>query len=349
MEAAQAVIRRQRPPAIDDAPIVIGGYALAIADALESQGADRNEIFRLAGIPQGLTNDPLDRLTGQQIGSLMRASVAATSNPYFGLSVADALQASHFHALGYALLASRTLLDFSQRLSRHLGLVSQSADLRVEQGRDDVTLCLSHRVYTRSSHEDFFWAFVLRFMRLLYRPSLAPLRVGFHRSCPEQGPGPYLACFGVMPSFGQHEMTMSFHRADMTAALTGACPELAQVNDRIAGEYVARLDQSDLRARVRARILERLADGDSSRQQIARDLCMSEANLQLRLRQRGTTFQDLLDEIRRDMALAYLSQRRLSITEITYLTGFGDTSNFTRAFRRWTGMSPSAWRSLQPD
>lgn len=336
--------RRQQREIAVDRPLVIGGYALAIAYALESQGIDSREAFRAAGVPPGITNDPLDRLTGQQVGVLMRAGEEATGNPYFGLTVANFLQASHFHALGYALLASKTLREFCLRLSRHLALVSQSADLRVEQERSEVTLHLSHRVYTRSSHEDFFWAFVLRFMRLLHRPSLAPLRVGFHRRCPPEGPGPYVACFRVMPAFEQPAMSMSFLGADMDAPLTGACPELAQVNDRIVVEYMARIHNADPAARVRAKIGELLAGGDCSRARVARELCISEATLQLRLKQQGTTFQDLLDEIRRDLSAAYLAQRKLSITEITYLTGFGDTSNFTRAFKRWTGMSPSAYR-----
>jgi len=336
--------RGQQRAIADDGPLVIGGYALAIANALESQGANSREAFRAAGVSLSVTNDPLDRLTGHQVGVLMRAGEEATGNPYFGLTVANFLQASHFHALGYALLASKTLREFCLRLSRHLALVSQSADLRVEQEHSEVTLRLSHRVYTRSSHEDFFWAFVLRFMRLLYRPWLAPLSVGFHRRCPPEGPEPYLAYFRVMPEFEQTEMSMKFLSVDMDASLTGACPELAQVNDRIAVEYMARIDNADPRARVRAKIIELLGSGDCSRVRVARELCISEATLQLKLRQRGTTFQDLLDEIRRDMAVAYLAQRKLSITEITYLTGFGDTSNFTRAFKRWTGMSPSAYR-----
>ena len=70
-----------------------------------------------------------------------------------------------------------------------------------------------------------------------------------------------------------------------------------------------------------------------------------QASLQLKLAQRGTTFQDLLSETRHELALRYLAQRALSVTEITFLLGFTDTSNFTRAFKRWTGSSPTLYRA----
>ena len=71
---------------------------------------------------------------------------------------------------------------------------------------------------------------------------------------------------------------------------------------------------------------------------------MSSRNLQLKLAVRGTNFQDLLDQTRHTLAMGYIEQSRLAITEISYLLGFSDLSNFTRAFKRWTGKSPSAYR-----
>ena len=324
---------------------VIAGYAIAIARALEHKGVDAQRVFRAAGVPLALSNDPLDRLPEAATAALYKVSVEVTQDPYFGLTVGKFIHASNIHAVGYALLASKTLLDFSLRLARYFALVSQSATLHVEPGGAEVALRFHHLTRICGENEDACLAFVLRFMRLLYGARLNPLRVAFHHGCPSEGAEPYTQCFGVRPDFEREQTALVFAAAVMDTALPGDCPDLAQFNDKIAGDYLARLDKSDIAARVRAKIVELLPSDDCSRRRVARELCMSEATLQLKLTQRDTSFLDLLNETRKAMALGYLSQRALSVTEIAFLLGFTDTSNFARAFKRWTGNSPTLHRS----
>ena len=71
---------------------------------------------------------------------------------------------------------------------------------------------------------------------------------------------------------------------------------------------------------------------------------MSPSALQKKLAQLDSSFQDLLNQVRQSLALAYMEQARVSITEMSFMLGFSDTSSFTRAFRRWTGKSPRDYR-----
>jgi AraC-like DNA-binding protein len=73
-------------------------------------------------------------------------------------------------------------------------------------------------------------------------------------------------------------------------------------------------------------------------------MAMSPSALQQKLAQQESNFKDLLNQVRRSLALSYIDQSRISITEISFLLSFADTSSFTRAFRRWTGKSPSDQR-----
>ena len=126
--------------------------------------------------------------------------------------------------------------------------------------------------------------------------------------------------------------------------LPGASPDMAQHNDEIVMGYLAQMDRQDIVNRVRRLIIEELASGNLSKQGVADKMHMSPRNLQLKLAAENTTFQDILDNTRQSLATGYMEQSHLAITEIAYLLGFSDASNFTRAFRRWFGVSPREYR-----
>ena len=335
----------QSTPASGALPSVIAGYTAPIGRALESQGLAKAAIFAQAGIATAERNDPLERLTSAQVTQLFAACVEATGDPYFGLSVARHIHATNIHALGYALMASRSLWEFCLRLERYFAIVSQAVVLRAKRTEDRVILCFDRRTQLCGETEDAFLAFMLRFMRLLAGKPLMPFAIELMRDCPAPGPRPYAEAFGILPGFGSAQGMVVFAAGIMDEQLAGSCPDLAQFNDRIASGCLARLARSDIVARTRAAIVEQLSSGNCTRNQIARDLGLSQSVLQQRLSERGTGFHELMDETRGELALGYLQQPELSITEIAFLLGFTDASNFSRAFKRWTGKAPSSFRA----
>ncbi|MCY1296347.1 hypothetical protein D9M70_457300 [compost metagenome] len=254
------------------------------------------------------------------------------------------MQLPHLHAVGYALAASGTLMDFCRRLERYFRLVSQVAKVSLTEVDGTVLLRFEHLVEISGETEDAFFGFLVRTMRLLYKPQFNPLRVEFRRPMPREGAEPYEALIRAPVSFSQPAGLFVFDKADLMQNLSGSCPEMAQVSDGIVISYLARLDKSDVITGVTQKIIEFLPDGDCTRDKVASALCMSPTTLQLKLSQRGTNFQQLLDETRKELACSYLRQASRPVTEITFLLGFSDTSNFTRAFKRWTGLSPTDFR-----
>jgi len=156
---------------------------------------------------------------------------------------------------------------------------------------------------------------------------------------------PYRAAFRCPVSFDAPCNSLLFAHADMLAPLPTSNPLLAEMHERFAGEYLRRFDHAKTSYRAREVIIRRLPEGEPRRDEIAGELCMSERTLQRRLEEEKTSFVQLLDDTRRELAEQYLGRLNLSLAQAAYLLGFADQSSFFRACRRWFDLSPGQYRS----
>jgi AraC-like DNA-binding protein len=287
----------------------------------------------------------MSRLPVSALTRLFRACVDVTGNPYFGLTVGRFIHISNLHALGYALAASTDLMEFCHRLVRFFRLASQTCNIEVVESDDEIALEVTLLADVCAETEDAFLTFVVLAMRHLYKPEFNPLRIALSHAMPLEGSAPYEALFRAPVEFSRPKPCLVLPRSELHNPLIGACAELAQLNDNLSNTYLARLEKDDIVTRVRQKIIEFLPHGSCSRDMVADALALSPTTLQFKLSERGTSFHDLLDATRKELSSGYVQQSSLSITEIAFLLGFSDTSNFTRAFKRWQGVSPTLFRS----
>lgn len=325
----------------------IAAYAFAIAMALKQEGVDPAPLFRQCELDMPNTNDPMVRLSNQEVSRLFAASVEATGDPCFGLKVGDAFHPGNLHALGYALMASTSLRDFCDRLHNFYRIVSQNADISVEEAEGEF------RLVTRvlrleeicAETQDAFVALIVRFMRFIYGPLLNPVRLELMRPDPGSRYRPtFEAYFNCEINYGSDRVMIGLDPAIIDIPLPGASKELAQMHDQTVMQYLKQLDRSDIVNRVRTIIVEELSSCSLNKQRVADRLHMSPRSLQTKLAARQTSFQEIMDSTRKALALGYIEQSTVSITEMAYLLGFSEVSNFTRAFKRWSGKSPREYR-----
>ena len=113
---------------------------------------------------------------------------------------------------------------------------------------------------------------------------------------------------------------------------------------RHADEMLAKLQaDTSIRAQIEAQILPTLHEGSISMDKVAKDLAMSRQTLYRRLKDEGVTFAEIHDDLRQRMAMQYLEGQKVTVNETAYLLGFSESSSFVRAFKRWTGLSPTAY------
>jgi AraC-like DNA-binding protein len=328
-----------------DKPVAIAAYGRTIAAALEQRGIDAATVFESAGVPLSTTTDPMRRMSNVEITALYRESFKLTQDPYFGLFVADSLHISDLHALGFALLASSTLRDFGLRLNNYYHLVSQNVAFRLIESADEAIFAVKLlNPDTCCETEDAFAAMMVRLMRAVSDPQMAPIRVELVRPEPPEGDQPYRDYFCCDVLFERPEIRICIDSALMDKPLPGASRELAQMHDKTAMEYLEKLERQDICGRVKAVIVDSLSTGMVSKKLVADNLHMSLRNLELKLSRENTNFQQVLDSTRQSLAAGYIEQSSFAITEIAYMLGFSDAANFTRAFKRWMGMSPLEFR-----
>jgi AraC-like DNA-binding protein len=143
---------------------------------------------------------------------------------------------------------------------------------------------------------------------------------------------------------------MLLPRRSLDRPLVRADAGLCAVLERHARELLERLPRAtSLSGRIRQLVAGDLVKGVPSPAEVARRLHMSGRTLQRRLREDGTSHRALVDELRRDLAMRYLGEREIGIAEVAFLLGFSEASAFHRAFRRWSGTTPSAYRRSLED
>jgi len=312
---------------------------------IESYSKDPRPLFREVGIDPKVTTDPGSRVPYAKVLQVWNKAEELVGDPCFELKLADVWHPSHLGVLGYAWLASSSLRTALNRLARFARVVTEGSDLIVEEGNEGVSLVIQPKKVAPSLpvREDGGLALVLSMCRRNYGEQLNPISVAMKHSLPACT-GRYYELFRCPVSFNAADSRITFRTEDVDRLLPGSNPELALLHDQIMVKYLARLKKEDISTRVRAVIVDQLPSGGISDETVAEALYMNSRTLQRRLCEAGTTFKSLLVEVRRELAEKYVLDQKLTITEISYLLGFSQTSAFSRAFKSWTGRAPSATR-----
>jgi AraC-like DNA-binding protein len=313
---------------------------------LKEYGHDPEPLFRNSGIDPELVNDPYARLPVSAVYATWVRASSRIGDPCFGVQAGSHWHPSMFGALGYAWLASDSLRTALERLARYTDLVVEHGAVELSDDREGLTVTLGYegRPFTLPTLADAQLSILLRLCRLNFGEDLNPAQVTLFHSTPED-PGPFYAYFRCPVVFDTPSDSLTLATEVVDQALPSGNPNLAQINDQEIIRYLAQLDRDQIAQRVKAEIIEQLPSGGILDATVAARLSLGERTLQRRLKDEGTTFKKLLDEVRCELAEAYVRDERWSLTQISYLLGFSEPSAFTRAFRRWTGESPSEYRS----
>jgi AraC-like DNA-binding protein len=328
-------------------PTSLATIGQIVAGVFEMSGLDAPALFKRHGIDSALLGDPNARIPASIWDSLALDAAAQIPNAAYGLLAARCWHPSNLGALGYAWLTSSTLRTGLGRVVRYWRLLGEASSCRLEESTAGLKIVLARQAPNPVSNAvavDFIMSLLMDMCRMNAGSSLRPVSVNLRRERPK-GSEAYRQHFGCVVHFARGEDSFTLSRKDVDRSLPTSNRQLAATLDRILAEQLAHLDKKDVVARCQAHLLDQLCSGEISEDGMAEQLHMSRRTLQRKLAEVDLTYQKLVDDTRRDLAMRHLEDPRHSITDVTFLLGFSQQSAFTRAFKRWTGMSPSEYRT----
>jgi AraC-like DNA-binding protein len=311
-----------------------------------SVGGDVEALLDAAGVDATLFEDAESRIPNDTAIALWARVASLTGDPDVGLHVAEAIRPGMFGVIEYVARTSPTLGVGFDRLFRYHRVLHDVAETRLDRTAE--TAGLSHRLPVPGGAprtvSDFVLAAWLVSGRHVTGVTWRPLEVRFsHAECADTSE--YRRVFDAPVTFGHARSELVVSRRVLDLPLVTADAALQPIVEAQASALLRRLPAAEsVTDSIRRVLTDELCDGEPTLERTAERLHMSARTLHRRLTEQSTSFRRVVADVRRELAERYLQERKLAIGEIAFLLGFSEASAFHRAFKRWTGHPPLAFR-----
>lgn len=328
---------------------IAAGIVAGFVAFLDRRGMDGGGIAAQAGIDLSLLADPDARLPFARYGQLLALARQASRDTGLSLRFGADVGMADLSILGLIMEASATMGEAFAQMQRY-GRLALAPDPRLParfelEEREGRLYLIDHRPDPNSSPEmteEAFAQLTCGPRRFLDRPHVLSVHVT-HEAPPHAGL--YDEIFACPVQFGAAFNALELH---LEVASWPVARERRYVFgvlcEKAEGLLAAVMPKETVRGRLEEAMRLRLHQGEPGAEELARELGFSRSTLFRRLREEGTSFALVLDALRRDLALQFVSESRISLAEIAYLLGFSEPAALSRAFQRWTGMTPGQYR-----
>lgn len=284
-------------------------------------------------------------IPGEQYVALWEA--VGTVNPTIGLDLGMQTQASDFGALGHALHCAPSVEKALLGLHRFITVFAQETVINFEC--DAKTAYIEYQIVAptilyRRQDSEFTIASIYHQLNLLTGITIKPLRIDFEHNKPANTSG-HKQVFQCPIYFNQPTNRIYLSLETLHLPVAHANERLYEaLEPYLERQRQERAVSDDILPQVTSMIASSMSSGTLSLIEISDQMGLSRRTLQRRLKDLGIEFSSLIEDVRRELALAYMQGSDYSVTEISLLVGYSESSSFTRAFRRWTGQSPQQYR-----
>src|SRR3989441_204969 len=320
--------------------------ASTLARKLEELGVLPADVLRQAGLPAGLFDQERILVSTEELFALYRGLGKASPDPAIGLKLGTEPRIERYDPIAIAAVSARSFRDALQRLARYKQLTCPE-ELHVAERGDECRVQFRWLLAQETEPPvlvDVCFARVLDIARRGTGAPVSPRRLELRGASGSRET--YEAHFGCPAKLDARQNTIVFAKADLDRPfLTHNADLFATVAPQLEAELKQALASRAIGEQVKGILKPLLAGRRPGIEDVARELGTSPRTLQRRLAEDGATFQQLLQEARRELARHYLLHSSLELNETAYLLGYEDSHSFFRAFHDWEGDSPGEWRA----
>ncbi len=320
--------------------------ATTLGRKLEELGVPRADVLRHAGLPPGLLDQEKILVSTEELFALYRGLGLASRDPAIGLKLGTEPRIERYDPIAIAAVSARSLRDALQRLARYKQLTCPE-ELLVTERRDECRVQFRWLLAQETEPPvlvDICFAWVVGIARRGSDGLVNPRRLELRGTSGSREM--YEAHFGCPAKLDARQNTIVFATADLDRPFQTHNAELfAMVAPQLDAELAQARASKAIGEQVKGVLKRLLAGQRPGIEHVARELRLSSRTLQRRLAEERATFQQLMQEARRELARHYLQHSSLELNDTAYLLGYEDAHSFFRAFHDWEGIPPGEWRA----
>ncbi len=318
---------------------------------LEGLKLDLSDLEESTGASYSLFTEPDHKIPIHLELSLWQYAMQKTGDPHIGISMAHGFDIKSLGTFGYLVLQQPTLLKMAETYCHYHRMVHEEAVLKPVCSKDNDQM-VHH--YSKpgegpgQSASELTMAALWKILKDTADQGINLLKVSFQHSRPESLEI-YRSFFGnsVEFEFSQPANRLVFPAGTLSVKTIRSDHQLGAILKTYADQALASLPVKDLFQNSLYQTISKLMpENNLNIDAAASQMGMSRRTLQRRLAEKQLTFSSLVEEVQKRHALRYLEDPSMNITEVAYFCGFSELSPFSRAFKRWTGMSPKEFRSV---
>ncbi|MGK0290150.1 MAG: AraC-like DNA-binding protein [bacterium] len=331
--------------ATTDTAVVISLFDFIINEG----GVSKKDLEEKSGMIREELNLFDTRTTMDQFIRLWDVSVELTKNPALGLHVGEMVDQKMMHLIGHLIRNSPDIHQAILQWIRYSRLLSETAEIRLEHHNSKVHLIYYNKIpkYRTVQKNEYYQVLAVTYARKFAQIEFSPDIVYFQHDQPEYIQE-YERIFQCPLEFNHAQNFIIFDSKFLSSPIRDPNPYVYEVLSQHAEKLLDEVTQSEsIQHQVSKLILEHLSRGTVDIELISGEMGVSRRTLHRKLKQEGTSFQNLLEDNRKTLSMMYLKQEDTSITEIAFLLGFSEPSSFYHAFKRWYGKNPGEYRQTK--
>lgn len=309
-------------------------------------GADKGRLLAVLGCDEQDLQVRDRRIDAQRHNEMLAVAADDLNIPGIILQIGSRTTPDHLGVVGHLMMNSATLFDAGRHIVRYAGVLSETGRWQIEEQAD--CFRIHYRVNRASSYlreiEQASLSACIGTLRSLCGRNLTPLEVSLTHSNPGYAVV-YQQVFGIRVIFDAPECCIAISREDGLQPVPHRQSYLLDLLQQHAQDLLRQISTTDpVTSRVRLLVTEALPQGKVDIAQISEQMHISRWTLARNLKSEGTTYNDIVREIRSELAARYLCNEKISVSEVGFLLGYSEPSAFQRAFRSWYSCTPSEFR-----